>query len=126
MLEYIDCDKYGEKIPIHVARYRATKNYYDILKDCSIAGQAQILRCLLVFKKLEGATSLLGIHKAKKESKLKHNVIENIGDARIFFGKSRKKDTNVARRAIQTAIVLQRRFLYKVFLFFSKGFSKGD
>ena len=32
-------------------------------------------------KKLEGATSLLGIHKEKKESKLKHNVIENIGDA---------------------------------------------
>ena len=32
-------------------------------------------------KKLECATSLLGIHKETKESKLKHNVIENIGDA---------------------------------------------
>ena len=81
MLEDIDCEKYGEKIPIHVAGYRATKTYDDILKDCLIAGQEFFLRCLLVSKKLEGATSLLGIHKATKESKLKHNVIENIGDA---------------------------------------------
>ena len=41
MLEDIDCDKYGEKIPIHVARYRSTKIYDYILKDCSIAGQSQ-------------------------------------------------------------------------------------
>ena len=105
MLEDIDCDKYGEKLPIHVARYGATKIYDDILKDCSISGQAHILRCLLVSKKLEGATSLLGIQKETKESKLKHNVIENIGDAIKIFGKSRKKDTSAARRAIQTAIV---------------------
>ena len=81
MLEDIDRDKYGEKIPIHVARYHATNIYDDILKDCSIAGQAQILRCLLVSKKLEGDTSLLGIQKETKDSKLKHNVIENIGDS---------------------------------------------
>ena len=81
MLEDIYYDKYGEKLPIHVARYHATKTYDDILKDCSIAGQEKILRCLLVSKKLEGATSLLGIHKVKKESKLKDNVTENIGDA---------------------------------------------
>ena len=43
---------------------------------------------------------LLGIHKATKESKLKHNVIENIGDAIKKIGKSRKKDTSAARRAI--------------------------
>ena len=55
MLEDIYCDKYGEKLPIHVAQYRATKIYDDILKDCSIAGQVQILRYLLVSKKLEGA-----------------------------------------------------------------------
>ena len=30
MLEDIDCDKYGEKLPIHVARYRGTKIYDDI------------------------------------------------------------------------------------------------
>ena len=59
----------------------------------------------IVSKKLEGATSLLGIHKVTKESKLKHNVIENIGDAIKKFGKSRKKDTSAACRAIQTAIV---------------------
>ena len=56
-------------------------------------------------KKLEGATSLLGIHKVTKESKLKHNVIENIGDAIKKIGKSRKKDTSAAHRAIQRAIV---------------------
>ena len=49
--------------------------------------------------------SLLGIHKAEKESKLKHNVIENIGDGIKKFGKSKKKDTSAAHRAIQTAIV---------------------
>ena len=92
------------KIPIHVARYCATKIYDDIFKDCSIAGKAQILRCLLVSKKLEGATSLMGIQKVTKESKLKHNVIENIGDAIKKIGKSRKKDTSDARRAIETAI----------------------
>ena len=56
-------------------------------------------------KKLEGVTSLLRIHKVTKESKLKHNVIENIGDAIKKFGKSRKKDTSAACRAIHTAIV---------------------
>ena len=105
MLEDIDCDKYGEKLPIHVAQYRATKIYGDILKECSITGQAQILRCLLVSKTLEDAMSLLGIHKVTKEWKLKHNVIENIGDAIKKFGKSRKKDTSATCRAIQTAIV---------------------
>ena len=48
----------------------------------------------------------MGIHKATKESKLKHNVIENIGGAIKKFGKSRKKDTSAARRAIQTGFVL--------------------
>ena len=56
-------------------------------------------------KKLEAATSLLGIHKETKESKLEHNVIEDITDAIKKFGKSRKKDISAARRAIQTAIV---------------------
>ena len=50
-------------------------------------------------------TSLLGIHKATKESKLKHTVIENIGDAIKQFGKYRKKDTISTCRAIQTSIV---------------------
>ena len=45
------------------------------------------------------------IHKVTKESKLKHNVIENIGDAIKKFGKSRKKDTSAARGEIQRAIV---------------------
>ena len=50
ILEDIDYDKYEEKLPIHIARYRATKIYDDILKDYSITGKAQILRCLLVSK----------------------------------------------------------------------------
>ena len=60
----------------------------------------------MVSKNLEGATSLLGIHKVTKELKLKHNVIENIGDAIKKFEKSRKKDTSATCRAIQIAIVL--------------------
>ena len=41
MLEDIDCDKYGEKLSIHVARYHDTKIYDDIFKDCSIAGTSK-------------------------------------------------------------------------------------
>ena len=47
----------------------------------SVATQAQILRCLLVSKILKEAWSLLGIQKKAKDSKVKKNVFENIGNA---------------------------------------------
>ena len=105
MLENIDSDKYGEIIAIHIARYCTMQFYDDILQQYLIVGQAQILRCLLVSKKLRGATSLLGIYKVTKESKVKHIVIENISDAVQKIEKSRKKDTKAACRAIQTTII---------------------
>jgi hypothetical protein len=51
------------------------------------------------------ATSLLGIQKSKKDTKVKQNVFDNITSVLKDFGKSRKKDVSVARRAIQTTIV---------------------
>ena len=33
-------------------------------------------------------------------------MIENIGDAINFFGKSRKKDTSAAHRVIQTSLIV--------------------
>ena len=71
----------------------------------SVATQAQILRCLLVSKKLKEAWSLLGIQKKTKDSKVKQNVFENIANAIKTIRKSRKKDTSVARRIIQTTVI---------------------
>ena len=70
-----------------------------------MATQAQILRCLLVSKKLREAWSLLGIQKETKDSKVKQNVFENIGDAIKTIEKYRKKDTSATRRIIQTTII---------------------
>ena len=77
----------------------------QFLEKESVATQAQILRCLLVSKKLKEAWSLLGIQKKTKDSKVKQNVFENIANAIKTIGKSRKKDTSVARRIIQTTII---------------------
>ena len=66
-----------------------------------MATQAQILRCLLVSKKLREACSLLGIQKETKDSKVKQIVFEYIANAIKTMGKSRKKDTSVERRIIQ-------------------------
>ena len=70
-----------------------------------MATQAQILRCLLVSKKLRESCSLLGIQKETKDSKVNKNVFENIGDAIKTIGKSKKNDTSVAHRNIQTTII---------------------
>ena len=67
MMENIDHDKYGNKIAEHIARYCAMWFYYKVLKKELVAAQAQILRCLLVSKKLKDGTSLLGIQKATKD-----------------------------------------------------------
>ena len=74
-------------------------------KKESVATQAQILRCLLVSKKLKEAWSLLGIQNKTKDSKVKQDVFENIANAIKTIGKSRKKDTSAARRIIQTTII---------------------
>ena len=77
----------------------------QFLEKESVATQAQILRCLLVSKKLREAWSLLGIQKKTKDSKVKQDVFENISNAIKTIGKSRMKDTSDARRIIQTMII---------------------
>ena len=44
----------------------------------------------------------MGSQKKTKDSKVKKNVFENIVDTIKTIGKSRKKDTSVACRIIQT------------------------
>ena len=63
------------------------------------------MRCLLVSKKFRESWSLLGIQNKTKYSKVKKNVFENIANAIKTIGKSRKKDTSVARRIIKTTII---------------------
>ena len=53
----------------------------QFLEKESVETQAQILRCLLVSKKLREAWSLLGIQNKTKYSKVKQNVFENIVNA---------------------------------------------
>jgi ABC-type ATPase with predicted acetyltransferase domain len=105
MLENVDTEKFGDKKPDHVIRYRVEMIYDKYFKNESVATQAQILRGLIRSKKLKEATSLLGIQKMTKDRKVKQSVFENITDALKSFGKSRKKDVSVARRVIQTTIV---------------------
>ena len=52
--------------PDHIVRYHAEKMHEQFLEKESVVTQAQILRCLLVYKKLREAWSLLGIQKKTK------------------------------------------------------------
>ena len=81
--------------PYHIVRYRAEKMHEQFLEKESMATQAQILRCLLVSKKLRESWLLLGIQNKKKDPKVKQNVFENIVNAIKTIGNSRKKDTSV-------------------------------
>ena len=105
MLQNVDREKFGDPKLQHIVRYHAKKMHEQFLKDESVATQAQILRCLLVSKKLKEAWSLLGIQKETKDTKVKQNVAENMVGAIKSIGKSIKKDTSVARRIIQTTII---------------------
>ena len=67
--------------------------------------QAQILKGLIMSKKLKESTSLLGIKKSTKDAKVKRHVFGNVANALKSFGKSRKGIHRIARRAIQTSIV---------------------
>jgi hypothetical protein len=79
--------------------------YNTFFKDESVTVQAQLLLCLINSRKLKEATSLLGIQKSTKDTKVKHNVFDNITSVLKAFEKSRKKDVSVARRVIQTIVV---------------------
>lgn len=51
-------------------------------------------------KKSKQATSVLGIKKSTKDTKLKHNVFENISNALKYFGRSRKWIDRIEHRVI--------------------------
>jgi uncharacterized protein YjgD (DUF1641 family) len=64
--------------------------YNTYFKDESVTAQAQLLISPLNSRKLKEATSLLGIQKSTKDTKVQHNVFNNIISVLKAFGKSRK------------------------------------
>ena len=105
MLQNVDREKIGNTKLYHIVRYCAEKMHEQFMEKESVATQAQILRFLLVSKKLKESWSLLGIQKNTKDSKVKQDVFENIANAIKMIGKSRKKDTSAPCRLIQTMII---------------------
>ena len=81
MLQNVDKEKFVNMKLDHIVRYRAENMHEQFLEKESVATQAQILRCLLVSKKLKEAWSLLGIQKKTKDLKVKQRVFENISNA---------------------------------------------
>ena len=81
MLQNVDKEKFRNTKPDHIVRCHVEKMHGQFLEKESMATQDQILRCLLVSKKLKEAWSLLGIQKSTKDSKVKQNVFENIANA---------------------------------------------
>jgi hypothetical protein len=72
--------------------------YNTFFKDGSVIVQAQLLLYLIKSRNLKEATSLLSIQKSTKDTKVKHNVFEDITSVL-------KKYVNVASRVIQTTVV---------------------
>ena len=105
ILENVDTNKFGKKKAKHYIIYRTKNMYNTFFKDESITIQAQLLLCIIKSRKLKEATSLLGIQKLTKDTKVKHNVFNNITSVLKAFGKSQKEDVCVARRVIQTTVV---------------------
>jgi ABC-type ATPase with predicted acetyltransferase domain len=91
ILENVDTDKFGKKEVNHYIRYHVTNMYNTFFKDESVTIQDQLLLCLIKSRKLKEATSLLGIQKSTKDTKVKQNVFDNITSVLKAFGKSRKK-----------------------------------
>jgi hypothetical protein len=108
ILENVDTKKFGGKKVKNYIRYRTNNIYNTFFKDESVIVQAQLLLYLIKSRKLKEATSLLGIQKSTKDTKVKQNVFDNITGILKDFRKSRKKDVSVACRAIQTTIVSSR------------------
>jgi hypothetical protein len=108
ILENVDTDKFGKKKTKHYIRYRTKNMYNTFFKDESVTVQAQLLLCLMKSRKLKEVTSLLGIQKSTKDTKVTRNVFNNITSVLKAFGKSRKEDVRVARKAIQTTVVSSR------------------
>ena len=108
ILENVDTDKFGKKEAKHYIIYQTKNMYNTFFKDESVTVQSQLLLCLIKSRKLKESTSLLGIQNSTKDTKVKPNVFDNINSVLKAFGKSQKKDVNVACRSIQTTIVSYR------------------
>lgn len=105
MLQNDDIDTYGDKKANHFIWYHVKLIIDKFFKYGTVIVQAQILRGILTSKKLEEATTLLGIRKSMKDKKVKENVIQNINSSLKWIGRSRKKSNIDAHRAIQMAVV---------------------
>ena len=105
ILENVDTDKFGKKKAKHYIRYRTKNIYNTYFKDESVTAQGQLLLSLLKSRKLKEATSLLGIQKSTKDTKVQQNVFNNITGLLKSFGKYRKENVLVARKTLQTSIV---------------------
>jgi hypothetical protein len=108
ILENVDTHKFGKKEAKNYIRYRTKNMYNTFFKDESVTIQTQLLLYLIKSRKLKEATSLLGIQKSTKDTKVKQNVFDNITSVLKDFAKYRKKDVSVARRVIQTTVVSSR------------------
>jgi hypothetical protein len=105
ILENVDTDKFGKKKDKHYIIYQTKNIYNTYFKDELVTTQAQLLLFLLKSRKLKETTSLLGIQKSTKDTKVQHNVFNNITSVLKSFGKSRKEDVRVARKTLPRAIV---------------------
>jgi hypothetical protein len=88
ILENVDTDKFGKKKAKHYIRYQTKNMYNNFFKDESVTVQAQLLLCLMKSRKLKEYTSLLGIQKSTKDTKVTQNVFNNITSILKSFGKS--------------------------------------
>ena len=61
--------------------------YNTFFKHESVTIQVQLLLCLMNSINLKETTSLLGIQKSIKDTKVKHNVFNNITSVLKDFGK---------------------------------------
>jgi hypothetical protein len=126
ILENIDTNKFGKKKDKHYVICQTKNMYNTFFKDESVTIQAQLLLFLIMSRKLKEATSLLVIQKMKNYRKVKQNVFDNITGVLKSFGKSRKNNVNVARRAIQTTVVSSSNIKYRLIQHMQKmmGMSK--
>jgi ABC-type ATPase with predicted acetyltransferase domain len=124
ILENVDTKKFGKKKAKHYITYRTKNMYKTFFKDESVTVQAQLVLCLLKSRKLKEATSLLGIYKSTKDTKVQQNVFNNITSVLKAFGKSRKEDARVAHRTLQTTFFFREK--YKILFDTTHGKNDGN
>ena len=69
MSENVDTHTYGDKRVVHFIRYHFKRIINSFFIDETMTVQAQMLKIILISKKLKEATTLLGIRKSTKDKK---------------------------------------------------------